>query len=91
MWHYVYILELSNSTHYVGCTTNIRERFSRHSKGYVPATDLIFRSKNTKTFQDFVRAGKSLKEFSRLNDGSSDVKPLSGAVFWNSYFCPFNE
>ena len=38
MWYYVYILELSNKKHYVGCTINITERFTRHTKGYVPAT-----------------------------------------------------
>jgi putative endonuclease len=38
MWYYVYIFELANGKHYVGCTVNIKERFARHSKGYVPAT-----------------------------------------------------
>ena len=38
MWYYVYIVELSNWKHYVGCTVNLKERFSRHKKGYVPAT-----------------------------------------------------
>ena len=31
MWYYVYILELNNGKHYVGCTVNLK-------KGYVPAT-----------------------------------------------------
>jgi len=38
MWYYVYILELSNGNHYVGCTVNLKERFIRHKKGYVPST-----------------------------------------------------
>ena len=38
MWYYVYILELSNKKHYVDCTINIKERFTPHLKGYVPAT-----------------------------------------------------
>ena len=38
MWYYVYILELNNGKHYVGCTVNFKERYSRHTKGYVPAT-----------------------------------------------------
>jgi len=38
MWYYVYILALSNGKLYVGCTVNLKERFSRHQKGYVPAT-----------------------------------------------------
>jgi len=36
MWYYVYILGLNNGKHYVGCTVNLKERFSRHKKGYVP-------------------------------------------------------
>jgi predicted GIY-YIG superfamily endonuclease len=38
MWYYVYILELSNGKHYIGCTINLKERYARHKKGYVPAT-----------------------------------------------------
>ena len=38
MWYYVYILELNNKKHYVGCTINMEERLSRHLKGYVPST-----------------------------------------------------
>ena len=38
MWYYVYILELKTGKHYVGCTVNVKERFVRHTKGYVPAT-----------------------------------------------------
>ena len=38
MWYYVYILELNNDIHYVGCTVNFKERYSRHTKGHVPAT-----------------------------------------------------
>lgn len=36
MWYYVYILELNNGKHYVGCTVNVKERFTRHTKDYVP-------------------------------------------------------
>ncbi|TAN12326.1 MAG: GIY-YIG nuclease family protein [Chitinophagaceae bacterium] len=38
MWYYVYILELNNKKHYIGCTTDVKERFRRHSKGNVPST-----------------------------------------------------
>jgi len=38
MWFYVYILELNNGKSYVGCTIDVKERFTRHSKGYVPST-----------------------------------------------------
>ncbi|MBX2907558.1 MAG: hypothetical protein KF744_16045 [Taibaiella sp.] len=32
------MLELCNGKHYIGCTVNVKERFTQHSKGYVPAT-----------------------------------------------------
>ena len=35
---YVYILLCSDNTHYVGCTSNIKERIERHSKGQVQYT-----------------------------------------------------
>ncbi len=38
MWYYVYILELSNGKHYIGCTVNLKERINRHRKGYVNYT-----------------------------------------------------
>jgi putative endonuclease len=37
MWYYVYILELNNDKHYVGCTVNLKERYARHKNGYVAA------------------------------------------------------
>lgn len=40
MWYYVYILELNNGKHYVGCTVNLQERHARHAKGYVHSTKL---------------------------------------------------
>jgi len=36
--HYVYILTCKNNTRYIGCTQNLKERMSRHKKGYVTAT-----------------------------------------------------
>lgn len=38
MWYYVYNLEMKTGKHYVGCTVNVKERFSRHKKGYVTST-----------------------------------------------------
>jgi putative endonuclease len=38
MWYYVYVLELNNGKHYVGCTVNLKERYKRHQKGYVRST-----------------------------------------------------
>ena len=32
MWYYVYILELKDGKHYVGCIVNVKERFARHKK-----------------------------------------------------------
>ncbi len=34
---YVYSLKCKDG-YYVGCTDNLKERFVRHQKGYVPAT-----------------------------------------------------
>ncbi len=34
----VYILKGSDHSHYVGCTSNFEERFSRHQKGQVIST-----------------------------------------------------
>jgi len=36
--HYVYILKCSDDQLYVGQTADLRERFERHQKGYVPST-----------------------------------------------------
>ena len=35
--YYVYSLKCKNG-YYIGCTDNLRDRFYRHQKGYVPAT-----------------------------------------------------
>ena len=34
----VYILKCDDDTYYVGCTSNLKERLARHSKGYVHYT-----------------------------------------------------
>jgi putative endonuclease len=36
--YYVYILLCSDGATYTGWTENLKERFERHTKGYVPAT-----------------------------------------------------
>ena len=36
--HYVYILKCNDGDFYVGCTSDLKDRIDRHSKGYVPAT-----------------------------------------------------
>lgn len=38
MFYYVYYLNNLKETPYVGCTNNLKNRFQRHNKGYVPAT-----------------------------------------------------
>lgn len=46
--YYVYILQTADGSPYTGCTRDLKERFQRHIKGYIPATkfrlpvDLIF-------------------------------------------------
>ena len=39
--HYVYFLENKDKVPYVGCTNDLKDRFSRHNKGYVPATKAL--------------------------------------------------
>ena len=41
MRYYVYVLELSNGNHYVGCAVNLKERVKRHNNGYIPATKAL--------------------------------------------------
>ena len=36
--YYVYILGCADNKPYTGCTEDLRERFKRHTEGYVPAT-----------------------------------------------------
>ncbi len=38
MFYYIYILLCSDNKTYIGCTNNLKDRFDRHSKGYVDAT-----------------------------------------------------
>lgn len=38
MFYYVYYLNNLKGVPYVGCTNNLKDRFQRHNKGYVPAT-----------------------------------------------------
>ena len=37
-FYYVYILMCSDSQYYTGCTSNLKERFTRHQKGWVDIT-----------------------------------------------------
>ena len=37
--HYVYLLECKNRKPYIGCTSDLKERILRHTKGQVPATE----------------------------------------------------
>jgi putative endonuclease len=38
---YVYFLENKDDIPYVGCTNDLKDRFQRHNKGYVPATKTL--------------------------------------------------
>lgn len=74
--HYVYSLKCK-SGYYIGCTDNLRERMTRHEKGYVPAT------KNRLPVElDFYIALKDEKkafEFERY------LKSGSGRAFLNKH------
>ena len=37
-FYYVYILICSDANYYTGCTSNLKERFNRHQKGWVDVT-----------------------------------------------------
>ena len=37
-FYYVYILRCHDGDLYTGCTHNLKERFARHQKGWVPVT-----------------------------------------------------
>ncbi|MBO9203497.1 MULTISPECIES: GIY-YIG nuclease family protein [Niastella] len=39
--YYVYILRCNNGSPYTGCTQDLKERFQRHTNGYVPATQAL--------------------------------------------------
>lgn len=51
---YVYILICNDGDLYVGCTTDLKDRIDRHSRGYVPATKgrLPIKLENYVAFQD---------------------------------------
>ena len=36
--YYVYILRCNDGSTYTGCTEDLKERFQRHTNGYIPAT-----------------------------------------------------
>ena len=38
MWHYVYILENKKGRQYVGSTSDVKKRLTKHNKGDVPHT-----------------------------------------------------
>ncbi len=43
--HYVYFQELSNSTTYVGFSSNLKKRFKAHNESRVPATEKFLPAK----------------------------------------------
>lgn len=36
--HYIYLLTTKNNKSYIGCTSDIKKRLTRHQRGQVPAT-----------------------------------------------------
>ena len=73
--YYVYILKCSDNTYYTGCTNNLDERISRHSKGQVHYTKdkLPF---ETVTYIAFNKKYKAY-QFEKY------LKPGSGMAFRN--------
>jgi len=57
MW-YVYILKCSDNSYYTGCTSNLKERLTRHNKGQVNYTKdkLPFELITYTAFQDKYKA-----------------------------------
>ena len=39
--HYVYIFQLENGQHYIGCKQNLKERLEKHKHHAVPTTSRI--------------------------------------------------
>lgn len=37
-FQYVYVLRCADGSYYIGCTSNLNDRLSRHARGSVPAT-----------------------------------------------------
>ena len=75
--YYVYNLKCKGGF-YIGCTTDLKERFERHIKGYVPATKerRPVKLENYFAFQDKYKAF----EFEKY------LKSGSGRAFMNKHF-----
>jgi len=68
-FEYVYILMCSNNRTYVGHTSNLDDRLTRHHKGYVPATKFL-RPVSLLTYLVFADKYKAIAFEKYLKSGS---------------------
>ena len=75
---YVYILQCGDGTHYAGCTSDLEERFNRHTHGWVPATS----KRLPITLVTYVVFGDKYKAF----EFEKYLKSGSGRAFAKKHF-----
>ncbi len=68
-FEYVYILKCNNDKTYVGHTSNLENRLTRHHKGYVPATKIL-RPLSLLTYLAFTDKYKAIAFEKYLKSGS---------------------
>jgi putative endonuclease len=66
---FVYIIQLSDKRHYVGCTSNLEERLKRHLNGLVPST-MHFQPSTLITYIAFTDKYKAFEFEKYLKSGS---------------------
>jgi predicted GIY-YIG superfamily endonuclease len=74
---YVYILKCCDGP-YTGCTDNLKERFERHVKGYVPAT----KNRRPLSLQNYIAFENKYKAF----EFEKYLKSGSGRAFIQKHF-----
>lgn len=82
MWYYVYILELSNGQHYVGCAINLKERMAVIQKDTLPQRSHIFRLSWCGVVL-FLTGVKLMHLKNTLNQGQEE--PLQRNIYYNSF------
>jgi len=75
--HYVYSLKCEDG-YYIGCTDDLKDRFDRHQKGYVPAT----KGRLPVTLEFYI----ALPDKSRAFNLERYFKSGSGRAFINKHF-----
>jgi predicted GIY-YIG superfamily endonuclease len=76
--YYAYILHCKDKKPYIGCTQNLKERFERHQKGFVPATQN--RTPVTLSFYCAFKDKYTAFQFEKY------LKSGSGRAFTNRHF-----